>query len=140
LLYIDTSLLVSSLTREPDSPRIQVWLERETADGGLISWLVETEFSAALSVKLRRGDINQAERAAARQGFVDLIAMALASVPVERHHYQLAANFADRHSLGLRAADALHLAIAYDNGATLCTLDRRLSEAGPEVGVDTVLV
>jgi len=37
-----------------------------------------------------------------------------------------------------RAADALHLAICADHGATLCTLDRRLSEAGPALGVKTM--
>jgi len=37
-----------------------------------------------------------------------------------------------------RAADALHLAICADHGATLCTLDRRLGEAGPALGVKTM--
>ena len=41
---------------------------------------------------------------------------------------------------GLRAGDALHLAICADHGATLCTLDRRLSEAGPALGVRTMLL
>src|SRR5215510_8306714 len=36
----------------------------------------------------------------------------------------------DQDALGLRAGDALHLAICVDHGAALCTLDRRLSEAG----------
>ena len=45
--------------------------------------------------------------------------------------FRTAARFADQHMLGLRAGDALHLAICADHGATLCTLDRRLSEAGP---------
>ena len=42
-----------------------------------------------------------------------------------------------RHAIGLRAGDALHLAICADHGATLCTLDRRLGDAGPLVGVRT---
>jgi len=39
-----------------------------------------------------------------------------------------------------RAGDALHLAICADHGATLCTLDRRLGEAGPALGVKTTLL
>jgi uncharacterized protein len=40
----------------------------------------------------------------------------------------------------LRAGDALHLAICADQGATLCTLDRRLSDAGSKLGVKTQLL
>jgi len=35
--------------------------------------------------------------------------------------------------------DALHLAIAGDKGATLCTLDRRLAEGGLALGVNTLM-
>jgi hypothetical protein len=45
--------------------------------------------------------------------------------------FRTAARFADQHMSGLRAGDALLLAICADHGATLCTLDRLLSEAGP---------
>ena len=51
-----------------------------------------------------------------------------------------AARFADRHELGLRVGDALHLAVCADHGATLCTLDRRLAEAAPALGVRTTLL
>jgi uncharacterized protein len=36
--------------------------------------------------------------------------------------FRTAARFADQHMLGLRAGDALHLAICADHGATLRTL------------------
>jgi predicted nucleic acid-binding protein len=54
--------------------------------------------------------------------------------------FRTAARFADQHALGLRAGDALHLAICADHGATLCTRGRRLSEAGPALGVKTMLL
>jgi predicted nucleic acid-binding protein len=50
------------------------------------------------------------------------------------------ARFADQHALGLRAGDALHLAVCADQGATLCTLDRRLGKGGPSFGVKTTLL
>jgi predicted nucleic acid-binding protein len=55
-------------------------------------------------------------------------------------HFRAAASFVDHHALGLRAGDALHLASASEHGATVCTLDRRLAEAGPAVGVPTQLL
>ena len=52
----------------------------------------------------------------------------------------MAARFADQYALGLRAGDALHLAICADRGAIICTLDRRLAEAALALGVETALL
>ena len=46
-----------------------------------------------------------------------------------------AAKFVDQHALGLRAGDALHLAATSEHGATAHTLDPRLADAGPVLGV-----
>ena len=54
--------------------------------------------------------------------------------------FRMAAKFLDQHTLGLRAGDALHLATASEHGATVHTLDRRLAEAGPVLGVPTLLL
>lgn len=53
---------------------------------------------------------------------------------------QTAARFADQYATGLRAGDALHLAIASRHGTSLHTLDKRLVEIGQALGVDTALV
>ncbi len=55
---------------------------------------------------------------------------------MERSAFHLAATYADRHPLGLRAGDALHLAIASSRGAVLCTLDKRLMRSASEAGID----
>jgi len=47
---------------------------------------------------------------------------------------------ADQSQLNLRAGDALHPAVCANHGARLCTLDRRLGEAAPRVGVESVLL
>ena len=51
-----------------------------------------------------------------------------------------AAQFADQAPLGLRAGDALHLAIAFEAGLSIATLDRKLAEAGNALGVPTELL
>ena len=126
-LYLDTSLLVAALTNESETGRMQAWLGEQEPSGLAISDWVITEFSAALSMKLRSGQIEAIHRAGALAMFTRLSVDSLTILPVSGLQFRTAARFADQHMLGLSAGDALHLAICADHGATLCTLDRRLS-------------
>lgn len=140
MLYLDTSLLVTALTTEPEGARIETWIQSHSADDFLISAWVVTEFSAALSRKLRTQQIDPPQRGAAFALFSDFCASRATVLHVENEHFYAAARFADQHATGLRGGDALHLAIAFAHNATLCTLDRRLSDAGLALGVTTHLV
>jgi uncharacterized protein len=140
MLYLDTSLLVAALTNEAETERIQHWLGRQPEDNLAISDWVATEFTSALSIKLRTGQIDANDRAEVLAKFAQLAADSLTVVPVSRLQFRTAARFADQHTLGLRAGDALHLAVCADHGATLCTLDRRLNDAGSLLGIKTILL
>lgn len=135
MLYVDTSVLVSALTKETDTALSQVWLARQETSELTISDWTTTEFASALSMKLRTGALSADHRAAALSAFTSLCVESLRTLPVEREDFRAAARFADQSELTLRAGDALHLAICANRGASLCTLDRRLAEAAPRVGV-----
>jgi len=137
MLYLDTSLLVAAVANEPATERVQLWLSEQNPDDLAISDWVVTEFSSALSIKVRTGALTVQHRAAALTLFNRLVAESFQTLPVQGSHFRIAARFADDHSQGLRAGDALHLAIAGERGATLCTLDRRLAEAGLAMGIAT---
>ena len=139
MLYLDTSLLVAALTNEAETERMQRWLGRQPEDELAISDWVTTEFSSALSIKLRTGQIGAAHRADVLAIFTRLATDSFTVVPVSRLQFRTAARFVEQHALDLRAGDALHLAICADHGAALCTLDQRLSEAGSALGVKTML-
>ena len=135
MIYVDTSVIVSALTREADTALSQTWLtSQETSELTISDWTV-TEFASALSMKLRTGALNADHRADALSAFTRLCAESLRTLPVTREDLRAAARFADQSELNLRAGDALHLAICANHGASLCTLDRRLAEAAPRVGV-----
>ncbi len=139
-LYVDTSVLVAALTNEVVTPRMQAWLAAQAPDSLSISAWVVTEFSAALSVKLRTKEFESSHRADALAVFAQLCDESFAVLGVSALDFRTAARFADQYALGLRAGDALHLAVCAEHGTTLCTLDRRLSEAGPALGVKTLLL
>jgi predicted nucleic acid-binding protein len=140
MLYIDTSLLVAGLTNEAETERIQGWLGQQAEGDLAISDWVATEFSSALSIRLRAGHIEHAHRADALAMFARLCADNFLVVPVSRLQFRTAARLADQHQLSWRAGDALHLAVCADHGAILCTLDRPLSDAGSALGIKTMLL
>lgn len=139
-LYLDTSVLVAALTNEGETTRMQDWLGAQAPEDLSISDWVVTEFSSALSIKLRMGQITVTDRANSLAMFTRLRAESFDVMPVTSQNFRTAARFSDQYALGLRAGDALHLAVCADHGATLCTLDRRLAEAGPQVGLATTLL
>jgi uncharacterized protein len=119
---------------------MQAWLVAQSPEDLAISDWVTTEFSSALSVKLRTGQIDTTDRMEALALLTRLAAESFTVLPVTRSQFRTGARFADQHALGLRAGDGLHLAVCADHGATLCTLDRRLADAGPALGVKTMLL
>jgi len=140
MLYLDTSLLVAALTNEAEMRQMQGWLGEQTPNDLVISDWVAAEFSAALSIKLRTGAIEAAHRAETLTMFAGLCNDNFTVLPVSRLQFRIAARFADQYTLGLRAGDALHLAVCADYGATICTIDRRLSGAASALGVKTALL
>jgi hypothetical protein len=71
-LYLDTSVLVAALTNEVATGRVQVCMAAQSPDELTISDWVVAEFSSALSIKLRTGQIETSHRADALATFARL--------------------------------------------------------------------
>jgi predicted nucleic acid-binding protein len=108
--YLDTSLLVPLLIREPGTPRVQAFLSTGAAKALLISPWTITEFSSALAIKERVGSISHQERRASLTMFDKFRSLRLELVPLEAADFEAAARLCDASAAPLRAGDALHAA------------------------------
>lgn len=133
--YLDTSVLVSALTAEKFAGRMRQWLA-DHEDFFISPW-VHTEFASTLSRKHRAGELDEKGRAVAQSGFEQLQKRSIDTLPVESKHFASAAVLCEADA-GLRSSDALHLAVARDNGLTLVSRDARFVAAARLTGHDAV--
>ena len=140
MIYCDTSLLVSALTVEAGSVKVQRWLANQVAASLCISGWVVTEFSSAVALKLRRDELTRDDAARVLTNWRSLQQDRLITIPVPSEAFALAARFCDTPAPGLRAGDALHLAVASLGGHSLATLDERMMAGAEAAGVRVVLL
>lgn len=127
MIYLDTSVAVPLLVPEPKTADVTAWFSglNETLVGS--DWLL-AEFASAVSIKECVGELSESHAAMVRRTFESFCA-GLRIVQVSRAAFREAARYAGQQNNGLRAGDALHLAVAMEIGAaSLATLDGRLAD------------
>lgn len=138
MVYVDTSVIVALLTVEPSTQRITAWYAGLSDTPACSDWLL-TEFSSALSIKLRTGQITEATAKRVRKEFALLTDGGLRIIPVSRGAFAHAAEMVKLHGHGLRAGDALHLAVALELGAShMATLDGTLAANVKRNGMELI--
>ena len=128
MIYVDTSVIVPLLTREPSTDSVTAWFANLREAPVSSDWLL-TEFASAISIKIRTGQLSSTAARAVHNEFQLLASGGLRLVPVSRTAFKAAADMAQAHIHGLRAGDALHLAVAQETGAkTIATLDGMMAK------------
>ena len=138
MIYVDTSVIVPLLVTEPKTDTVTAWFAdlRDTPVGS--DWLL-TEFSSALSMKLRTGSLTDANAKRVRKEFELLADGGLKIVPVSRDAFRHAAKLAQQHGHGLRSGDSLHLAVALELGVShMATLDGTLAANAKRNGMELI--
>lgn len=138
--YLDTSIAVSALTVESTTAAAIAWLGAQ--DGGSLSssgWMT-TEFSAALSRKIRMSRLSVAEVDRAMMRFNAAILPGLTMLQVDTAAFVSAAEIAIHYDAGIRSGDALHLAIASAYGHVLCTFDKSFTSGAASLGYPIELI
>jgi uncharacterized protein len=138
MLYLDTSVLVPLFVPEPTTAAVRRWLDNLAGKVLVVSDWTLTEFASALGIKVRERRLRSEQ---ARQACVLMNGLAAESLQVVtpgRPEYERASQLLLNYRLGLRAGDALHLAISESARAeAVYSLDQRFIAAGRKLNFKT---
>lgn len=134
--YFDTSFLTPLVRKERTSAQIARFMAGLPTGHLAISRWTEVEFASLLARDVRMGAMNAAEACATETLFEEVVAQSLVVWLPEAEDYDLARRYLRRHETGLRAGDALHLAIAANHDArAIHSLDKTMIKAGRLLGL-----
>ncbi len=133
--YLHTSAVVAALVAEPHSPVVLDWLAAIEPGAVFVSDWSHTEVASALSLKVRTGALSLELRAEAASAWHAMHSHNFPTLAVLQEHFKTAAHFTSQPALGLRAGDALHLAIAREGAHSLVTLDHAMADAALQLGI-----
>lgn len=134
-LCLDASVIVALFVPESRTQDALVGVAGSTL---VVSDLAIAEFSSALSRRTRTGQLSAADVASLFLAFDAWIASTVQRESLEASGGPNANTLVRRLELGLRAPDALNIAIAQRCSATLFTFDQKMATAARAVGQQMV--
>ena len=136
--YFDTSFLVPLILPEASSEPIAAFFEKLSDDDLAVSHWTRVEFASLLAREVRMGGLDaEAARTAASQ-FKAMVDESFVVLLPDPDDFDRAWDWLGQFETGLRAGDALHLAIANNRGAdAIHTLDKAMIAAGKLLGLPT---
>ena len=136
--YIDTSFLVPYYLPEAASAAVEKKLQSLPEGSLIISPIVRTEFASLLSREVRAREMNEADARRTMNALDRHVNTgSLRLVPIIGRDFTQATEWIMTMKYSLRTPDALHLAVAARQDALLWTLDKSLSQAAKQVGLES---
>jgi len=117
--YCDTSFVTPLVLPEPASDALTAFLMKSRPRELAVSLWTNVEFSSLVSRRLRMGELTEDQAEIARAAFQGMVARSYRMLLPSVADYALAAKLLENYKTGLRAGDALHLAIAKNHGAKM---------------------
>jgi predicted nucleic acid-binding protein len=136
MLYFDTSFLVPLVLPETTSARIAAFVRELNSEQFTVSHWTRVEFSSLIAREVRMGGLNGHAAAQADARFDAMVDASFAILLPNADDFSLAKRYLGKFETGLRAGDALHLAIASNHRAgVIYSLDKTLLKAGSTLGL-----
>lgn len=136
--YIDTSVWCAYCFNETETPAAAQWLAQASLDDAATATWTRTEFASAAAIKLRAKGQTRNAVAQATKAFDAALAMTN-SLDVIEEDFLYAAELCRTSATGLRAGDALHIAVALrHNCHWLASLDQAMNASAKKLGLKLV--
>jgi predicted nucleic acid-binding protein len=136
MVYFDTSFLAPLLLEETTSSAVERFIAGLPAGTLAVSHWTRVEFASLLAREVRMGELDQPTAREVGEEFEAIVAESFVVLLPSARDYTLARQYLGHHECGLRAGDALHLAIAQNNRAeAIYSFDKTLLRAGPALGL-----
>lgn len=136
MLYFDTSFMTPLFKLEQSSPHVRRFMAGLKPRVPAISQWTRVEFASLLAKDVRMGLMTPVQANALGTAFEVATAQGYVVLDVARRDFEMARHSLAVHNSGLRAGDALHLAIASNNAARgVYSLDNIMIAAGRSLGL-----
>ena len=130
MLYLDTSFVAPLVLNEDVSPQVEAFLAKQAAGSLAVSQWTRVEFCSLVAREVRMKHFSTQTAEAVIAEFEALVQESCQVWLPSAADYDLARTLLARFDSGLRGGDAMHLAIARNQGADkVLTLDEGLLKA-----------
>lgn len=139
MLYFDTSILVPLVVPEATTGAVASLVGQNSDAQFTTSHWAKVEFASMVAREVRMGKIGANGGSRVKSEFESLLELSFVVLLPNAEDFSLATHFLMRFETGLRAGDALHLAIASNQRAeAIYSLDNTMIEAGVKLGLPTI--
>ena len=131
MFYLDTSFIAPLVIAESTSDAVEAWVLKVNPGELATGLWTQVELSSLVARKVRMGELPEAKADEVRRQFERVLGESFELLAPTSEDFATAARYLEVPKTGLRAGDALHLAIASNHGATkILTLDQGFIAAG----------
>lgn len=136
MIYLDTSFLTPLFREETTSAKVAASLSRPAAGSLAVSKWTAVEFASLISRDVRMGALTASQGRRLIAEFDSMVAASLVVLIPSGNDFDLAQEYVANFATQLRGPDALHLAVAHNNGVEfIATLDDGMLSAAKKLKV-----
>jgi len=136
MIYLDTSFLTPLFREEATSDKIAAFISRQAAGTMAVSKWTAVEFASLVSRDVRMGSLTAAQGKQLISAFNSTVSAALEVFIPNSHDFDLAQEYVANFPTQLRGPDALHLAVAHNNGTEfIASLDEGMLSAAKKLKI-----
>ena len=136
MIYLDTSFLTPLFREEATSAKVATFLSRQAAGTLAVSKWASVEFASLTSRDVRMGALTAGQGRRLIAEFDSMVVASLVVLIPSANDFDLAQEYVVNFATQLRGPDALHLAVAHNNGVEFtATLDDGMLSAAKKLKV-----